>query len=164
MVHRFVQALRARRLLHAAVLLMILDLVGLGLASYLSVVELQGQLPYCGPLHGCVEVAQSPYSRVGGIPVAVFGVGLSLVLLVLAYLWWRTGDGRLLAGHYALSLVGVMFEGYFTYVELFVLHAVCVWCAAYGISLVLRFLVALWVWVKRPGGLLNNDLDEAPDA
>ena len=79
----------------------------------------------------------------------MFGVVLSLVLLTLAIAWWRTGATRLLAAHYALSLVGVTFEGYFTYLELFVIGAVCVWCAAYGLTLVARFVVALWAWQRR---------------
>ena len=33
--------------------------------------------------------------------------------------------------------------------ELFVIGAVCVWCAGYGISLVARFGVALWVFFLR---------------
>ncbi|HET7701801.1 MAG TPA: vitamin K epoxide reductase family protein [Candidatus Limnocylindrales bacterium] len=135
--------------MHPAAVLAGLDVVGLLIASYLSSVELRGDLPYCGPLKGCEEVALSEYSRIGGVPVAVFGVGLSLILLGLAVAWWRSNDGRLLAAHYGLSLVGVVFEVYFTYLELFVIGAVCVWCAAYGISLVARFLVALWVWVHR---------------
>jgi uncharacterized membrane protein len=134
---------------HPALVLAVLDLIGLGIASYLAAVELRGELPNCGPLHGCEQVALSEYSRIGGVPVAVFGVGLSLVLFSLAIVWWRTNDGRMLAAHYGLSLLGVMFEVYFTYVELFVIGAVCVWCASYGVSLVARFLVALWVWVHR---------------
>lgn len=140
---------RGRRWPHPGLFLAALDLVGLGIASYLSFVELRGELPQCGPLQGCEEVALSQWSRIGGVPVAVFGVGLSLVLLTLALAWWRTNDGRLLAAHYGLSLVGVLFELWFTYLELFVIQAVCVWCAAYGISLVLRFLVALRIWVTR---------------
>jgi uncharacterized membrane protein len=134
---------------HPGLLLALLDLVGLAIASYLSSVELRGELPNCGPLHGCEQVALSEYSRIGGVPVAVFGVGLSLILFGLAIAWWRTNDGRLLAAHYGLSLLGVLFELYFTYLELFVIGAVCVWCASYGISLVARFLVALWVWLHR---------------
>ncbi|HEY7132891.1 MAG TPA: vitamin K epoxide reductase family protein [Candidatus Limnocylindrales bacterium] len=137
------------RTVHPALVLAALDLVGLFIASYLSIVELRGDLPVCGPLHGCEEVARSSYSRINGVPVAVFGVALSLVLLTLAIAWWRTDDGRLLAAHYGLSLVGVMFEGWFTSIELFVIGAVCVWCAAYGISLLARFLVALAVWRRR---------------
>jgi uncharacterized membrane protein len=128
---------------------MALDLVGLAIAAYLSTVELRGDLPYCGPLAGCETVALSPYARIGGVPVAVFGVALSLTLLVLAAGWIRTGRLALLAAHYGLSLVGVMFEVYFTYIEVVVLGAVCVWCATYGLSLLARFVVALWVWLRR---------------
>ena len=134
---------------HPALVLAVLDVIGLAIASYLSFVELRGELPTCGPLRGCEEVALSPFSRIGPVPAAVFGVVLSLVLLTLAIAWWRTGARRLLAAHYALSLVGVTFEGYFTYLELFVIGAVCVWCAAYGVSLVARFVVALWAWQTR---------------
>jgi uncharacterized membrane protein len=137
------------RTVHPGLVLALLDLIGLAIASYLSSVELRGELPNCGPLHGCEQVALSEYSRIGGVPVAVFGVGLSLILFSLAIAWWRTNDGRLLAAHYGLSLLGVLFELYFTYLELFVIGAVCVWCASYGISLVARFLVALWVWLHR---------------
>jgi uncharacterized membrane protein len=142
-------AWRRIRGIHPAVVLASLDLIGLAIAGYLSFVELQGALPYCGPLRGCEQVALSVYSRIGGVPVAVFGVGLSLVLFALAIVWWRTNDVRLLATHYGLSLLGVVFEIYFTYLELFVISAVCVWCASYGVSLLARFLVALWVWLRR---------------
>ena len=140
---------RRLRGVHPALVLATLDLIGLAIATYLSWVEVRGELPNCGPLRGCEQVALSQYSRIGGVPVAVFGVALSLVLFSLAIAWWRTNDGRLLAAHYGLSLLGVVFELYFTYLELFVIGAVCVWCASYGISLVARFLVALWVWVHR---------------
>lgn len=141
----------ARRLrrTHPGVVLALLDLVGLAIAGYLSAVALGGGLPYCGPLKGCEEVALSEYARIGGIPVAVFGVVLSLLLFVLAVAWTRTGRLALLAAHYGLSLIGVVFEVYFTIVEVFVIGAVCVWCASYGISLVARFLVALAVWLRR---------------
>ena len=142
-------AVHRLRSTHPGLVLAALDLVGLAIATYLSTVELGGGLPYCGPLAGCEEVALSEYARIGGIPVAVFGVVLSITLLTLAIAWWRTNDRRLLAAHYGLSLAGVIFEVYFTYLELFVIGAVCVWCAAYGVSLVVRFLVALWVWLRR---------------
>jgi uncharacterized membrane protein len=126
-----------------------LDLIGLAIAGYLSVIELQGELPYCGPLKGCEEVALSPYARVGGVPVAVFGVALSISLFFLAIAWMRSGRIELLAAHYGLSLLGVVFEIYFTYLEVFVIGAVCVWCASYGVSLLARFGVALLVWRRR---------------
>ena len=137
------------RRIHPGIVLAALDLIGLGIALYLSIVALQGDLPYCGPLKGCEEVALSEYARIAGIPVAAFGVALSLALLVLAIAWTRTERRDLLAAHYGLSLLGVVFEVYFTYVELFVIGAICIWCASYGVSLVVRFAVALIVWRRR---------------
>jgi uncharacterized membrane protein len=135
--------------IHPALILAALDTFGLAVASYLSIVELGGGVPVCGPIKGCEEVAKSEYAWIGPIPVAVFGVGLSIILLIAALGWWRTGDRRLLAIHYGLSLVGVTFEGYFMFLQVFVIEAVCIWCAMYGISLILRFLVALVVWLRR---------------
>jgi uncharacterized membrane protein len=134
---------------HPGAVLAALDIVGLAVAGYLSIVELQDALPYCGPLKGCEEVALSDYARIGGVPVAVLGVVLSTTLLTLAILWMRSDRIELLAAHYGLSLVGVVFEAYFTYLELFVIGAVCIWCATYGASLVARFAVALAIWRRR---------------
>jgi uncharacterized membrane protein len=143
------QTVRWLQQIHPGVVLALLDLIGLAIAGYLSVIELQGELPYCGPLKGCEEVALSQYARVGGVPVAVFGVALSISLFFLAIAWMRSGRIDLLAAHYGLSLLGVVFEIYFTYLEVFVIGAVCVWCASYGISLLARFGVALLVWRRR---------------
>jgi uncharacterized membrane protein len=136
--------------LHPGLILAFLDVCGLVIASYLSIVEIGGGVPACGPLHGCEQVALSEYSRIGGIPVAVFGVALSLLLLTLAIEWWRTDLYSLLLAHYGLSLAGMVFEAYFLYLELFVIHAVCVWCTSYGLSLVLRFVIAFVVWLRQP--------------
>jgi uncharacterized membrane protein len=135
---------------HPGLILAVLDVVGLAIATYLSVVELGGGVPVCGPLHGCETVAQSKYAWINGIPVAVYGVGLSLILLTLAVAWWRTNLYGLLLAHYGLSLAGVIFEIYFLYIQVAVLRAVCVWCTSYGLSLVLRFVVALVVWLRQP--------------
>lgn len=133
---------------HPALILAFLDIIGLAIAAYLTIVEMQGGVPVCGPIKGCEEVARSEYSRIGGIPVAVFGVGLSLLLLTLALAWWRTNLYALLLAHYGLSLAGVIFEAYFIYLQVFVIGAVCIWCASYGISLIARFVIALIVWLR----------------
>jgi uncharacterized membrane protein len=135
--------------MHPAIVLMALDLFGLVVASYLAWTALRGELPSCGIVKGCQEVALSPYSRINGVPVALGGVVLSITLFGLAYAWWRNGRMWALAGHYFLSLVGVLFEGWLTYAELFIINAVCMWCALYGLSLLARYLVALRVWLNR---------------
>jgi uncharacterized membrane protein len=143
--------------LHPALILAVLDVMGLAIAAYLSVVELQGGVPVCGPIKGCEEVARSEYSRIGGIPVAVFGVGLSVLLLTLALAWWRTNLYGLLLAHYGLSLAGVIFEAYFMYLQVFVIGAVCIWCTSYGLSLIARFVIALIVWMRGAPVVLAPD-------
>jgi uncharacterized membrane protein len=142
----------ARRLLgvHPALILAVLDILGLAVAGYLSIVELSGGVPACGIVKGCEEVALSEYARIGGVPVAVFGVLLSIVLLALAIAWWKTDIYGYLLAHYGLSLVGVIFDGYFLYLQVFVIRAVCIWCVTYEVTLLLRFLVALIVWYRQP--------------
>ena len=137
------------RTIHPGWILVVLDVIGLLLAGYLSVVELGGGVPSCGPLHGCETVATSEYSRIGGIPVAVFGVALSLILLTLALAWIRTDNPLLLDVHCGLSLIGVIFEVYFLSLQVFVIHAVCVWCTLYGLTLIARFGVALVIWIRQ---------------
>jgi uncharacterized membrane protein len=138
-----------------------LDLIGLGIASYLSYEELRpGGEVQCAFLTGCRQVQDSPYSRpFFGIPVAVYGVILSITLFTLAIWWWRSGNYNLLLAHYGLSLIGVAFEGWFQYAQIFLIGAVCVWCESYGISLVLRFVVALWVYLRtpKPGQVLADE-------
>ena len=140
------------RHIHPGLILATLDLIGLAIASYLSYEELiPGGEVQCGPIGGCQAVAHSVYSRpFAGIPVAVYGVILSITLFCLAIYWWRTNDYRILLAHYGLSLVGVLFEAWFQFAQIFLIHAVCIWCESYGISLILRFVIALWVFLRTP--------------
>ena len=144
---------RRIRGIHPGLVLATLDLIGLGIASYLSFEELQNKPLLClkNDVFDCNAVAQSSYSRpFFNVPVAVYGVILSLTLFTLAIAWWRTNNYKLLLLHYGLSLIGVLFEGWFQYAQIFKIGKICVWCESYGISLILRFVVALWVYLRTP--------------
>jgi len=144
---------RRIRGIHPGLVLATLDLIGLGIASYLSFEDLQNKPLVCfkTAVFDCNAVAQSQYSRpFAGIPVAVYGVFLSITLFILAIAWWRTNNYKLLLLHYGLSLVGVLFECWFQFAQVFLIGKVCVWCESYGISLVIRFVVALWVYLRTP--------------
>ena len=119
-----------------------LAILALAAAGYLSVVELAGGLPACGPIRGCETVAQSEYSRVAGIPVALLGVAFSATVLGLQLAWWKRGLRTALVAAYALGLFGVILVAYLTYLELFVIGAVCVWCVTYAVAVVAGWVVA----------------------
>lgn len=138
---------RGRRL---AGVLVLLAAAGLAIAIYLLVTKLAGGLPICGPLGGCETVATSRYSEVLGIPVAAFGTVYSAILLGLTLAWWRLGDRRALYGAYAFGLMGILAVVYLTYLELFVIHAICVWCVTYGATIVVGWLLAAWELRRAP--------------
>ena len=117
--------------------------VGLLVALYLTAIKLSGGLPVCGPVQGCEDVAKSQYSSIFGIPVAVLGALFSLASGILGLVWAFRADRRALLGAYGLGLFGILFVAYLTYLELFVIHAVCIWCVTYGVTVVAGWLVAL---------------------
>jgi uncharacterized membrane protein len=143
---------RRIRSIHPGLVLAALDLLGLIVASYLTYEETvgRGKIGFCPVGGGCQTVANSEYSHIAGIPVAGFGVVLSITLFCLAIYWWRTNDYKILLAHYGLSLIGVLFEGWFQFAQIVLIHAVCFWCETYGLSLVLRFVIALWVYLRTP--------------
>ena len=124
----------------------LLSLVGLFISAYLYLYKLGkiGSLA-CGT-GGCETVQLSPWSRVAGVDVALIGVLGYAGLLFLSLAALRPGlAGRrwpatLLAG---LAGIGVLFTGYLTYLELFVIHAICRWCVASGFVILAVFAAAL---------------------
>ncbi len=98
-----------------------------------------GGEPVCAIAHGCAIVQASDYSELAGVPVAVLGVlGYLGVLAALV----RDGEAGRTAAAF-LSLAGLGFSAWLTYVELGVLHAVCIWCV--GSAVCMALLSALTV-------------------
>lgn len=112
--------------------------LGLAIATYIAIADSGGGSPVCvGGSHGCETVADSSYSHLLGVNVAIFGVVGYLLLLASALL---RGDGARMAG-FAISLVGFGYSVYLTYLELFQIEAVCQWCVGSAIAMTLLFAV-----------------------
>ena len=120
-----------------------LALVGIVIAGYLAATKLTGGVPVCGPLRGCETVNTSSYSEILGIPVALFGLLYSGVILGAGVVWWRAGDPRALYVAYGLGLLGLLAVVYLTYLELFVIGAICVWCVGYAVTVIGAWVVAV---------------------
>jgi uncharacterized membrane protein len=117
----------------------VLALAGIGVATYITVVEAGGGAPQClAGGHGCETVASSSYSHIAGVNVAVLGI-IGYVILLLCTL--AAGDVARIAG-LATALVGFGFSAYLTYLELFVIDAICQWCVASAVLMTLSLAVA----------------------
>ena len=128
-------------------LLALLALVGVFLSLYLTLykVGIIGTLA-CSNYGSCETVQTSRWATFLGLPVAAWGLGYYAVILVVALLGVqeRWSDSR---GISTLLLVltgwGFLFSAYLTYLELFVIHAICTWCVGSASLVTLLFLVAL---------------------
>lgn len=118
-------------------------LIGLGIAIYLTIVHYRDDLLVCGVAGDCHTVQQSRYASVGSIPVAILGVLLMGTLLVLWLIRAVRPDlGELITGIGLVLLVAaVAAEGYLTWVEIWVIDAICQWCVAFAITLVLLLVL-----------------------
>jgi uncharacterized membrane protein len=122
----------------------LMSLVGVFVSAYLYLYKIGriGTLA-CGT-GGCETVQTSEWSRFLGVEVALIGlVGYALLFVVglvalqpaLARERWPAAALAALAGG------GVLFTLYLTYLELFVIHAICRWCVASG-GIIIAILIA----------------------
>jgi len=125
-----------------------LALAALGVALYLGITKLSGGDPACGLLQGCDTVNQSEYASVLGIPTGLLGALASLATLVGALIWWLVADRRALLATYLLGLVSLPFLAWLTYLELFVIEAICIWCVSYAALVIAGWLVATYVLAR----------------
>jgi uncharacterized membrane protein len=111
---------------------------GVGIATYIAIEAAGGDAPACiAGSGGCETVAESSYSEVLGINIAVFGILGYALLLATALL---RGDGARMAG-FGLALFGFGYSVFLTYLELFKIEAICYWCVAS--ALLMSLLLAL---------------------
>jgi uncharacterized membrane protein len=105
-----------------------LAVAGVGISGYLTYTHFAHKPVICAGLGSCATVQASEYATVAGVPVALFGLVSFLAIGVLAVLAVSRPWAALAV--FGLALSGVLYSAYLTWVELAVLDAVCLWCAA----------------------------------
>ena len=123
----------------------VLALVGLGVAGYLSYVETQPVTAVCGPIGDCNAVQNSPYARLFGVlPVGVLGA-IGYILILAAWVLKRFFSGRLVncvdLTSFGIAFFGTIFSLYLTFLEPFVIRAVCAWCLSSAVLITLLMLL-----------------------
>ncbi|HYL79909.1 MAG TPA: vitamin K epoxide reductase family protein [Candidatus Acidoferrum sp.] len=112
---------------------LLLSGIGVLISTYLSVKRFTGGSLACSRWAQCDVVNNSLYAKIYGVPVAFIGLAGYLLLLGLSLAALETEGGtrrRLVALGLVLALGGVAFSAYLTYIELYILEAVCSWCVA----------------------------------
>jgi len=124
---------------------------GIAIATYIAIAEAGGGSPVCvAGGSGCHTVAESSWSHLLGVNIAIFGIVGYVLLLAAALL---RGDAARMAG-FGLALGGFGYSLFLTYLEIFKIEAICQWCVASAVLMTLLFglnAVRMVSYVGRPG-------------
>ena len=124
----------------------VLAFIGVFLSTYLTLYK----LGYIGELQcavgSCETVNTSRWATFLGLPVAAWGLGfyVSTLALVFVGIQERYADSRAISlALVAMTGWGVLFSGWLTYLELFVIDAICMWCVISAGLVAIMFVVSL---------------------
>ncbi|MHB8531435.1 MAG: vitamin K epoxide reductase family protein [Solirubrobacteraceae bacterium] len=137
------------------VLLIVLAVIGIGLAGYLTYVHYAGlNNLLCGKDGGtCAAVQSSKYSKLAGVSVAL--IGLIGYVLILGTLLLREEERTRFATA-ALTLGGFGFSAYLTYREIFTLEKICEWCAGSALLLTIMTVLSAWRFLREDPGAATD--------
>ena len=130
--------------------LALLGLPGSGVAAYLTYSHWADRPTECGGIGECELVQTSEYSDIAGVPVALLGllyfVAMAFVAMArISRVRWMPDDWEWARpAILAMALAATAFVAYLTYVELFVLKAICVWCVALASLTVASLGLTVW--------------------
>jgi uncharacterized membrane protein len=146
---------RERRSLDFAAI--VLGLLSVGIAAYLTITHYEESLLVCSVVSGCETVQSSEYAMLGPIPVAVLGVIGAVVMLGLAIARRLRPDliYQTTVALFGIALLSVIFLLYLTYLEIWVIEAICQWCVS--------FLIVMLIWLGVETYRLWQDLFAVPD-
>jgi uncharacterized membrane protein len=111
---------------------LVLAILGMLVSAYLTWIKLSNTNAFCSGVGDCEAVNSSSYSEIRGVPVAVLGLAAYLVMagLLAAEKRWPAFRQSIPLAIFGLALTGTLYSAYLTYVELFVIKAVCPYCVA----------------------------------
>ena len=120
--------------------ILILSVIGFLISVYLTYLHYtEGQSAFCSQGSDCDVVRQSSYSAILGIPVALLGaVGYALIIWFNYVSLARSTRWVLL---YTISLAGFLFSAYITYLEIFVIKAICPYCVVSALIMTVIFIM-----------------------
>jgi uncharacterized membrane protein len=132
---------------------LLLCLVGVLDAGYLTYTRFAGTSAVCFFAHGCETVAQSPYSIVFGIPLSVIGLVLYILSAGLFFVLYKNMYSEWLpvleqARLFVVTL-GFVFSMYFTYLQAYVINAWCTYCIISALLWTLLFVTTLITQSKK---------------
>ncbi len=137
-------------------LLVILPLLGIADAGYLTYEKLSGRTPPCSTSSDCGAVLNSPYASIGPVPLSVMGLAFYTLLFLLTSsnlleidigekigekIGWKLHHLKTIDLLLMLSTFAVFFSGYLVFLMAVVIQAWCQYC-------LLSAAISMLIWVS----------------
>jgi uncharacterized membrane protein len=134
-------------------LILVLSLVGLADSWYLAESAVTDTPLVCGPgvLEGCNAVAQSPYSKLFGIPLGMYGVGFYGLIFLLSLIAFKSSKRVVAGGLLLVSGAGALASVAFLYIQFFLIKALCVYCVLSAVVSFVLCALAFYYFKQKQG-------------
>jgi len=123
---------------------MVFGLLGFLDAIYLTIKELTHTPVACSIVSGCENVLTSKYAYIGNMPVSMLGVGYYLLIMIVASLYLMHSKRIFAQSLKWLASIGLLASVVFVFLQLFVIHSICMYCFGSAINCVLIFFTAIF--------------------
>lgn len=124
--------------------MLIISFLGFLDASYLTVEHYRGVIPPCSIVLGCEVVATSKYSLLFQVPVSLLGTLYYLTVFVLSVAYLESKNKNWLTAAAVLTPLGFLFSAWFVYLQLFVIHAICIYCMGSALTSTGLFVLGIF--------------------
>ncbi|HVZ11391.1 MAG TPA: vitamin K epoxide reductase family protein [Candidatus Paceibacterota bacterium] len=122
---------------------MIVALIGFADAFYLTLTHYQNKIPPC-TVGGCETVLTSPYATIGSVPISLVGVLYYAAVLGCLMLFFQFGAQKWLRMWRGASTIAFLVTLVLVSLQLFVIHAICLYCMASAIVATTLFVLSLY--------------------
>ena len=123
-----------------------LALAGIFLALYLLLYKLGMIGALTCSVGSCETVNTSKWAKFLGLPVAGWGVAWYVATFAVAIvsIQERFAESKTISlAMLFLTSTGLLFSAYLTWLELFVIHAICQWCVVSAILVLVMFILSV---------------------
>lgn len=136
-----------KRLLLAGIL--VFAFLGIADSWYLADTALKGGVPACdvSVLSGCEAVAQSPYSKLFGIPLGVYGTLFYTLAFAVGLIFLVSNHRRLYTIMYLVGVVGFLLSMVFVLIQALLIKSFCIYCILSAVLATLIFALARSLYV-----------------
>lgn len=134
----------------ASLVIIVLSLIGMFDAGYISLQHFQGIIPPCTAGFECDTVLSSRYANIGPIPVSALGFVyylsvFSLAILLYLDVQFKRTKATTTDVLRVLTVLGFVFTSYLIILMAYILDAWCIYCLVSAFTSTGIFLATLWL-------------------